>query len=228
MVYLIRKWTSLITCLVLVSSIISLQVLNVCQTVHAQPSHGGLLIQSYEIQYDWTIEVPPWSDFNVKVEVGGIEPHTLVSLSFVLIWNPNLMMYLGFVEMRSGNFVVDTSQVDIGKLTVSWNALSSLHYITLGTTLIQINFRCLELGSSPIGFEQGDWIEEDGTEFVFAELVGVTCNQIRPPIEPSSSVVGGHFYSVNKLDVLSPYLIAIGLLSSVIVATFIVKKRKTI
>jgi len=39
------------------------------------------------------------------------------------------------------------------------------------------------------------------------------------------SAVGGHLYSMNKLDVLSPYLIALGLLSSVIVASFIVKKR---
>ncbi|MCW4033686.1 MAG: hypothetical protein NWF08_09915 [Candidatus Bathyarchaeota archaeon] len=38
------------------------------------------------------------------------------------------------------------------------------------------------------------------------------------------SAVGGHLYSVNKLEVLSPYLIAIGLLSSVIVASFITKK----
>ncbi|MCW4031933.1 MAG: hypothetical protein NWF08_00890 [Candidatus Bathyarchaeota archaeon] len=218
----------MITCLILVSSIISLQVSNVCPAVSAQPSDGVLLIQSYEIQYDWTIEVPAVSDFNIKVEVGDIDPHTLVSLSFVLIWNPNLMTYIGFEERRSGNFVVDTSQIGNGKLIVSWNALSSSQYITLGTLLMQINFRCLELGSSPIKFEQGDWVEEDDTEFDFAELVGVTCNQIRPPIDPSSSVVGGYYFSKNKLDVFSPYLIAIGLLSSLIAVSLITKRKRII
>ena len=51
-------------------------------------------------------------------------------------------------------------------------------------------------------------------------------SQQRPLIDPSSSVVGGYCFSINKLEVLSPYLMAIGLIGSVFVASFIIRGKR--
>lgn len=47
----------------------------------------------------------------------------------------------------------------------------------------------------------------------------------RPPIKPSSQVVGGYYYDTNNLYVLLPYLMAVALIGSITIFLIIVKKN---
>jgi hypothetical protein len=96
----------------------------------------------------------------------------------------------------------------------------------------------IEDGQPNYGFLIKDLNEGSGTEYyvVFTSREGSNKpileidydlpSQQRPLIDPSSSVIGGYCFSINKLEVLSPYLMAIGLMGSVIIASCIIRGKR--
>lgn len=139
-------------------------------------------------------------------------------------------------------FDSDGSSVLLGPLVVTptiadwFNAdLSSYNIMVTGDFYIAVQFMDNDLD---IGM---DYTDPDGRSYDSTECDGApgswTLNRfdcdymIRATVDPgpvriTSQVVGGDYYKINKLEVLTPYLLAISLISSIVIFSLVNRKYR--
>jgi hypothetical protein len=185
-------------------------------------SHS-VMPQTIDVEVSDTFEVEVWFSFNV---------YQYWYFETTVKWDPQLMVLIDYQkgDESPSNYeiwVYDTSRVNEGIL--------SMYLPTGGDPMpprtrrcVTITFRCIGTGSSLIDLQDAELRGWLGASHVFTEdeLFPGTCNQRSIIISPKSSVVGGYCMPINRLSVVSLYLVTVGIAGFLSVAYVFRRKRK--
>ncbi len=157
------------------------------------------------------------NNFSVELWVKH-EDDALGSMILNITWDPSQME---FVDIQ----FVDGWDAALGitdhYVFMQAQAMSGGDIFPPGTDRVfTLTFHCLDLGTSTIGFERAYLYRgKDGTGGSFsAELIELEVTQNRS--------VGGIFYSVDKVSLLSPWIAAISIIGCITIVSILVKKRR--
>jgi len=182
------------------------------------PAYGNGATLGVEPQ---TRSVSVGSNFGVDVWIRGL-PASMCSFVFVMTWNPILLKYVSHstsLPNPQWSMSVDASQVNTGRVEVHGH-LNVAGGITTDRRWITVNFQCLGLGSSQIVFSEESWMDyEGGFTLSFTHLPGTVTQTT------GGSSVGGVVLATNRVTVLAPYLVMIGLVA-VGAAVYATKRKR--
>ncbi len=166
-----------------------------------------------------TLNVPVGGKFSVDVWIRNIPGNGLDHFYFVVRWDPT-MMALDSYQQTPNSKNWDRWTVGTGADYIYFDALTfGSDYITDDMPYLNLTFRCLRQGSSPVTLGDG--------------FLGINRqdNDVHPPdftlaIDQLSSVVGGELLTANKLTVLAPYLTLVGLFGAFSSIAYTLRRRK--
>ncbi|WP_455369835.1 hypothetical protein [[Eubacterium] cellulosolvens] len=171
------------------------------------------------------VEAPPFvnvsTEFDIIIWIRNIYPgYGMVWFDLQAQWDPNDLEYIECEFLRAADWQGGCGNTPPGY----WTGLAGGPIETEDYAWFRIRFHCLREGAAPITITSVDtvWLKPlgGGVEFhSFPEPVTVTIQQVE------YTPVGGISTSVNKLEILTPYLALAGLIAA-ISAIYVVKRRK--
>lgn len=188
----------------------------------SQPALG----QTATIEVDpSTVTVTVCNNFDVDIWIRNI-PIVMTEFYFTVTWDDTQMQLDSYDEHCTDNGWTTFNVIQ---------GSSSLRLVASGSNYdqdaswITLTFHCIDAGSSSINLEDtGIYYLE--TALVDHTTVNGTVNQNSPPDPPGpdppsySGQVGGTIYSVNRLVVLAPFSVLIGLVG-IIAIVFVVRRK---
>jgi len=185
----------------------------------------------------FSVDVPVSSEFTVEVWVRNI-PYPewgVIGLEFAITWDNMQVEYLYHTIQDHGfqYFVGPADPKAAGYLYLNVPFDTGVTPVIVDDWWMSITFHCLAEGSSTI---ETLTVEEEIPEVIYLyegstilyinpPPYEVTCNQRQPPPDPTAGYVGGELFSTDKLAILAPYMVLIGLIV-VAVTTVLVKHRR--
>jgi len=156
------------------------------------------------------------TEFTVTVEVEINDPNNpLVSFSLEILFDPNSMEYVSHTVLAASGwtFNVDLDRIDSGEFDMS--SPGDQPPVTETRDWLNITFHCLEVGDTEIRSNAEITLQSSS----YGRTAGAIVHQVEP------APVGGVVTSINKLEIIAPYLALAGLMMAVS-AVFVIKKRK--
>jgi hypothetical protein len=162
------------------------------------------------------------SYFDVVVEIEIKDPdRPMVGFTFEILFDPDSMEYATHTINNAStgwNMNVDLRDVGIGSIDIFTEEGVNDPPIPITRNWVTITFHCLELGDSLITIDGSIIFQDDGEIFPWEDSDSADVHQGGP--------VGGVFYSVDKIGLLSPWIAAISIIGCIAITSIIIKKRR--
>jgi len=156
------------------------------------------------------------TEFTVTVEVEINDPNNpLVSFRLHLFFDPNSMGYVSHTVLAASGW---TFNVNLDQISGDFWMYTPTDQppVTETRDWLSITFHCLEEGDTIIASDASIKLQS-------GSIYERTSTAIVHQVEPAP--VGGVVTSINKLEIIAPYLALAGLMIAVS-AVFVIKKRK--
>ncbi len=198
--------------LTLSSILITLIILGLNSPVAAQPPSPTIYVEAPD-------SVIVSTEFDIIIWIRDIPPGWMMTyFDLIAEWDPNDLEYIESELLTSwqgvGNIVNQQRWYGTSSDPSGW---------TEDAAWFRIRFHCLRGGAAQITVSSpsGQTVQlkdlSGGFATVYPESVTVTVNQVAP--------VGGIVTSVDKLEILTPYIALVGLIIAVS-TVYVIKKRK--
>lgn len=161
--------------------------------------------------------------FTVDVVINPLVPNLMMDkLQIYVLCDTNYMTIIKSNSHVDGKFPnIDVDAVvggGVGYLLRAWGTV----VLVEKRSWVTLTIRCSGSGSSAIKLHDiATWLYY-GPEPLDTELINARVSQ-----RERALIVGGFYYSIDKLDVLMPYLIAMSLICFTTISSFIFKKLRS-
>ena len=169
------------------------------------------------------INVPVSSTFDVEIWIRNLKLGPMVGLQIYVKWDTAMMEYVSHTFHTHGwSFTYQAVAPESGEIILSAEPEEGNPPISGDEKWITITFHCLAEGTSTIQLASADtiWILDNGEPSGYVpDIFETTVNQVEP------APVGGVLMTVNKLEILTPYIALAGLIAAVS-TVYVIKRRK--
>jgi hypothetical protein len=159
------------------------------------------------------IEVNVSTEFTIEIWIRN-QTAQATAVYFTIVFDPDSMEVVGAATTPPGGWGAGTS--DLGPGQIGYVASGSGFQGDL--SWYSLTFHCLDAGNTPINVIDAVYTDLGGSNHTL-NVLKASVSQI--PVTP----VGGISTTVNKLEILTPYIVLVGLIVA-ISTLIIIKKRK--
>ncbi len=173
--------------------------------------------------------------FEVKVWIRDLSSsNPMVNFKFIITWDPSLIQFNGHsvnalpdwgIAVASG-----VTNDGLGYFVVDGDASSSAHATSSDRYWETFSFECLGPGSRPLNLPSTITDEDGFTTYDMSIIGTATPYQVVTTVKGAVNQyelapVGGVAYTVNKLEILTPYIALAGLIAA-LSTIYVIKRRK--
>ena len=159
------------------------------------------------------IEVNVSTEFTIEIWIRN-QTAQATAVYFTIVFDPDYMEVVGGATTPPGGWGAGTTNPGPGQIG----------YIASGAPFVgehswySLTFHCLDAGSTPINVMDAVYTDASGANHTLNVLKASVSQILVPP-------VGGISTTVNKLEILTPYIALVGLIIAVS-AVYVIKTRK--